>query len=218
MKQTFSIILLLGFMPPAVWAQATVPSILISSSAKQGTEAATVADYLKTKVLADLQEQYPCVDVVTDDGIRAVLDLERQRELLGGGDDALLGNIANSLGAQTLITITVTMVGAQTFMNVSTIDSATGKPSGHYGQNSASGDAALDGAESLAKQVVNGLPNFKGQCDAHWNGSITWETRESAGNRTRNPTRGDGPPTASGINPPPSPPIAGNWMKSSTFC
>jgi hypothetical protein len=160
------------------------PSVIIQSQSQKGTDAETVAAYLENQIESILLDQYPCIDAISDKELGSLIDLERQRELLGGGDDNFLSNLAGAMGAQYVINITVTSSGTQTFMSASAMNTANGQPINKDAKVTNTGEQALADADALAREFVAGLTALKGQCDAHWTGAITYHERQNAGATT----------------------------------
>ena len=177
-------LLLLGLLSATAWSQGIAPSVMVFASAEGGSGSDNVADYLSGQIMKGLRDQYPCIDLLSDKGIADLLDFERQRQLLGAGDDSLLPNLAGSLGVQYIISVSVTAFGNQMSLSVSEINVASRQAVERSSKVTGQGDAALDGAESLANEFVGKLSNFKGQCDPHWTGSITYKEQQDAKSST----------------------------------
>jgi hypothetical protein len=159
-------------------------TVVIEIKGQNGPAADAVASYLEGQIESLLLDQYPCVDVISDTDIKSLLDNERERRLLGGEDSDLLSNLAGALGAQTVITIDVNTTSSQTLMSASAMNMTTAQPTDKGAKVTGNGDAALDGAEALAKEFVAGLTALKGVCDIHWKGTISYHERQNAGATT----------------------------------
>jgi hypothetical protein len=180
--------LLAASVLPAQKAQ----SVVIQIKGQNGPGADAVASYLEGQIESMILDQYPCVDVISDSDIKSLLDNERQRKLLGGEDSDLLSNMAGALDAQTVITINVSTTGSQTLMNAGAMNMKTAQPTDKGAKVTGNGDAALDGAEALAKEFVSGLSALKGVCDIHWKGTISYHERQNASASTSAHTTGGG--------------------------
>ena len=159
-------------------------SIVIQIKGQNGPGADAVATYLEGQIESLILNQYPCIDVISDSEIKSLLDNERQRQLLGGGDGDALSNLAGALDAQTVITIDVNTTGSQAFMSASAMNMTTAQPTDKGAKVTGTGEQALDGAEALAKDFVSGLSALKGVCDIHWKGTIAYHERQNAGSTT----------------------------------
>jgi len=160
------------------------PSVIIQSHSQKGTDAETVAKYLENQIESILLDQYPCIDVVADKELGAMADNERQRELLGSGDDNFLTNMAGAMGAQYVITVTVTSSGSQTFMSASANNTANGQPINKDAKVTGTDKQALADADALAREFVSGLSALTSQCNAHWTGTITYHEKQNASTTT----------------------------------
>lgn len=167
MKHALALFILLFISVNTAWTQKN-PSVFIHSSSKsdknatpnQKGETALLSDTLAAKLGEAIELDYPCANYVTDKGVGAVLNNERDRELLSSGDPSVLGNIAQSLGTQYLINATVTQVGGQEYMTLSAVDMKTGKPLFKEDAVSKSGEAAFDKAESLAHNFASEIASL----------------------------------------------------------
>jgi hypothetical protein len=184
MRGFWTMLLLLELLPVIVWGQGTAPSVVIYTSAKQGTDAEAAADHLANQISIQLLKQYPCVAQISDSDISILLDHSRQKQLLGGEDNGELAAVAGALGADNLISVKVTAVGGQISMNVTASNTSNGQMVTNMARMTGNGEEALDAAESLAQQFVNGLSSLKGRCDARWIGGIKWENRMETKNET----------------------------------
>jgi hypothetical protein len=149
------------------------------ASAKGETQ--LLADYLESQIAKQLMDKYPCAKPTSMSAVRDVLDLNRQRALLGSDVDADLQSLAQALGVKYLITITVTEMGSGgAAMDASFMDANTGKTQQRAGDVAGGGEAAFDAAEAFAKKFVDSLGNLpqfsKSNCDPTnpWTGTITY--------------------------------------------
>ncbi len=177
------------------------PSVMIHSSSKvdknstqnQKGESALLADTLVAQLGQAIELYYPCANYVTDKSVGAVLNNERDRELLSSGDPTVLNNIAQSLGTQYIINATVTQVGGQEYMTLSAMDMKTAKPLFKEDANTKSGEAAFDKAGSLANKFATEIASlfsvkptpgksypsgtvFQATCKGSYHGHALYET------------------------------------------
>jgi len=185
MRKTCLVLGTVVLLAGTLWAQG---SIVIYTNAKgpagdgQG-RADLLGDALEADIKNGLMDQYPCFDMTSTEDIKAALDYDRQRQLLGGADESVLANVAGSLGAQYIISLSVTVMDGQAYIKVSLQDATTGKVESMKDKSTENSEKAFSDAESLAKDFLQGLSNLKRKCDPHWSGSIIWEDREEAGNQ-----------------------------------
>lgn len=151
----------------------------IPASAKGETQ--LLADYLESQIAIMLMDKYPCAKPTPFSAVGDTLDLNRQRQLLGSDTDADMQSLAQAIGVQYLVTITVTQMGTGGFaMTASMMNANTGKMQQRAANVAGGGEAAFDAAEAFAKQFVDSLANLpqfsKSNCDPTnpWAGTITY--------------------------------------------
>ncbi len=161
------------------FATMMVHSRTIPASASGQTQ--LLADFLESQIAIMLMDKYPCAKPTSASAVRDTLDLNRQRQLLGSDTDADMQSLAQAIGVQYLITITVTELGSGgVAMNASMMNANTGKTQQRAGNVAGGGEAAFDAAEAFAKQFVDSLGNLpqfsKSNCDPTnpWAGTITY--------------------------------------------
>ena len=183
----------LAFVATAAFPQGGARSVFIHSAAKPGGGAPTIATYLAGQIAKGLMSQFPCVDQMDDEGARALLNLERERQLLGvDTGDAALQAIAGALGANYLVYVNATTLpNGQTVVSAKVIDLRTARPVANRIAPPAAGDNALDAAESVAQSLMQDLAAvFKGQCQPHWTGTFSIAFEQKSGSSKKSFDRG----------------------------
>jgi len=153
---------LVFMLPIAVLAQSGGKSVLIGAQSKadqpgKAQEAASLVTYLEDQIEKQLMSQYPCSKIMDDKGMRAMLQLEKDRELLGSDTSGELTAIAGAAGARYLVVATVNQSASSDYMQLTLLDGNTGKAVEKADKNTGTGEAALDGAEALATSFANSL-------------------------------------------------------------
>lgn len=188
-------LVLIVFFAIAATAQTTAPSVFTYRYAKNGGEAQTAAVRLETQIGIGLMKQFPCVDQMDLDSVAAILDVERKRQLLTGeANDALIQNIASSLGAKYLIVINAVPMGnGQTFLSVKVLDTVKARSVANRVGTPASGDDLFAAIDSLARQILDDISALlKGSCTPHWSGTVTFDFKyESKEDKTETFPGGD---------------------------
>ena len=160
------VFLLLTLLAGITWGQGKAPSVVIvqksqtdkpAAPGQASDEATAVAHWLEDQIAIQLQEQQPCVNAMTDRDVGALLDWERQRQLLGGDDNGALSALAGSLGAKYIISVSVTQLAGKTYLKASCINSQTAQTVVLKDKVTGGGKDAVDGAESLALDFVKEL-------------------------------------------------------------
>jgi hypothetical protein len=135
-------------------------SFLITTKAedKSATRGQTsaLASWLESMVIKSIMKEFPCAEITTQSTIGAVLDWQRQRDLLGGNVDEDLKSLASAIGLYDyLISLTVIPLGGRTVLHASCISLKTSKPVAMDTTVSGEGpDAAVDACEDFARQFV----------------------------------------------------------------
>ena len=161
----------------AALAQGAGSSIMIYNQAKPGTEDNSVGGAFEQALIKGLEENYPCVDWMNEKALSDAIQKLREREALTGElDQQALAELGNSVGASYIIIVRVfTMPNGQTVVSARVID---GKGAGMVAdrmEDSAGGDSAYRAAQSVAQKILQDLSGaFRGQCDAHWSGTISY--------------------------------------------
>jgi hypothetical protein len=173
--------------PMVALSQSKPVTIFINTATKPasaGGETKLFADSFEGQVSQQLRDKYPCAQTTSAADVGAVLDWDRQRELMGGDiGDAELKDIAGSVGAKYLISLTVTELGSgQLSLKASMVDTTTTPLQTQANSTSitSGGEAAYDAIKALATQFVDslsGLSQFsKENCNPtnQWTGTITY--------------------------------------------
>lgn len=153
---------------PFAQAQSKSSSIVIhdNTSAANGGEKATSG--LRKEIESAITNNKPCVDILDDEDIRNVLQSEREKNMLEGGDpQEVLTNIGNLMNASYVMSVSaIPGAGGNTY-TVTVMDPKTGKTVARQ-----TGTDAKQVAESISKQMNSGLPD---DCNPHWVGEIKYD-------------------------------------------
>jgi len=170
MKTFFQTILMmmLAFASPFAIAQ-TGSSIVIhdNTSPVNGGENAT--SNLRSEIESALNHKKPCVDIMDDQDIRNVIESEREKNLLEGGDpQQVLTDIGNLMGASYVMSVSAMPgVGGTTSYTVFVMDPQTGKTIAR--------ETGTD-AKQLAGNIVQQLgSNLTDNCKPHWVGEVKYQ-------------------------------------------
>lgn len=166
MSMCFPVMLLtLGALHTPAWGQGSSPSIFITSGSKtdqpaksgQASDEATAAShYLADRIAIELQKQYPCASITEDRDIAALLKWEHDHSLLDPNYESDLANVAGSVGARYLISVTATQVGGQIHLQASCMNTKSVQTLARAGQQ-ATAQNAIDKADSLARDFAKAL-------------------------------------------------------------
>lgn len=144
-----------------------------------------IQQYLKGKVLAYLLKHYPCANYMDDTGLAAMLKFERDRQLLGKGDEESLSDLAGALGAQYLVSINVTQISNTFVMNVIGADKRRGTTISRKAATAQGFKEAYAPAESLAEEFASDMIKSLPDCyENEWIGTITYQRVTQGESRT----------------------------------
>jgi hypothetical protein len=108
-------------------AEAKSSSIVIHDSTKTGNGGEKATEGLRNEFKSALAENYPCVETLDDQDLRAAIQDERERELLEGGDStAALKAIGDRLNSRLVMSVQAMQgPGGSTVYSAFVIDTKT---------------------------------------------------------------------------------------------
>lgn len=150
------------------FAQSKGTSIVIHDNTSQANGGENATSNLRSEIESALQNQKPCVDTMDDQDIRDVMQSEKEKNLLEGGDpQQVLTDIGNLMGASYVMSVSATQMGGSTFYNVFVMDPQTGKTIARQ-----TGTDAKQIADSIVRQMGS---NLSDNCKPHWVGTVNYE-------------------------------------------
>ena len=117
--------------------------------------------YFETNVFNLLQSKYPCVVINSSSTVKALLDHERERQLLGSGDDNAISNIGQSLGCKYLISLKVSVMQNTAIVTAFCMDQKEAKVLSRSTGTAQHGGAALDAVEKVSQELIDGLKYYE---------------------------------------------------------
>ncbi|HQU81548.1 MAG TPA: hypothetical protein PKY59_00390 [Pyrinomonadaceae bacterium] len=178
MKRALILLLFAFFVGNFFIAQAqTGSSVMIYNRARKGTEENSVGNAFEQAFIKGLEEKFPCVDWMNEQTLFSEIQKLREKETLTGElDEKALAALGESVNANYIIVVRVyTLPNGQTVVSARVI---SGKNAGTVADQLAQsdgGDAAYDSARNVAQKLLQDLSaKFRGECDAHWTGTITY--------------------------------------------
>jgi hypothetical protein len=183
MKPRFVCALLL-FSASVAFAGPAANKVFITSTSKTNqpakageasSEAAAIARQMEVFTAEALSDQFPCSSSLTTDDVGALLNWERQRDLLGNPSPENLAAIAASLGTQTLIDYQVTQIGDRVTVTGTAMSSANGKTLARKTVALPQGDGMVDAMEAFAKEFAGSMGQASPKCKGGWKGTISVE-------------------------------------------
>ncbi len=148
-----------------------------NTAASNGGENATSS--LRKEIASALNREKPCTDLMDDEDIRNVLESEREKNLLEGGDpQQVLTDIGNLMGASYVMSVSATPgPGSSTTYTVFVMDPKTATTIARQ-----TGTDPKQIADNIARQLG---PNLSDECNPHWVGQIKY-TYSSNDTKTTN--------------------------------
>lgn len=164
MKKYFLLIILISLLAATFQIEASPIKVFIKKSSfddKGGLRAAAVIQAVDMFLVPRLKKEYPCLEYLDTDGLSALLSLERQRQLLGTGDENALQNMASALGCKYLISINVKVIQDQTIISLLFMDNTRAKTLSRSSQVAQYGDPVFDAAETATNNLFDGLKEYE---------------------------------------------------------
>jgi hypothetical protein len=187
MKKCFLSIILISLLATTFQIEASPVKVFIKKSSfddKGGLRAAAVIQAVDMFLVPRLKKEYPCIEYLDTDALAALLDLERQRQLLGTGDENALQNMASALGCKYLISINVKVMQDQSLITLIFMDNTKAKTLSRSFQTAQYGEPSIDAAEKATNDLFEGLKQyeicpFKGEINVKVVSSIKDEEKEN---------------------------------------
>jgi len=164
MKKQFISIILISLLAGTLKMEAAPIKVFIQKRSfddKGGLRADAVIQAVDMFLVSRLKKDYPCVEYLDTDGLTALLSVERQRQLLGTGDENSLQNMASALGCKYLISITVKVMQDQAIISLLFMDNAKAKTLSRSSQVAQYGDPSIDAAEKATNDLFDGLKTYE---------------------------------------------------------
>lgn len=170
MKILFQTILMmmLAFAPTFLKAQ-TGSSIVIHDNTSKANGGENATSNLRSEIESALNREKPCTDIMDDQDIRNLIESEREKNLLEGGDpQQVLTDIANMMGASYAMSVSAMPgVGGTTSYTVFVMNPQTGTTVARQ-----TGTDAKEIAKSIVGQLGSSLAD---NCKPHWLGEVKYE-------------------------------------------
>ncbi|MBK6937449.1 MAG: hypothetical protein IPH18_11620 [Chitinophagaceae bacterium] len=144
-------------------------SLVIHDNTGKANGGENATSNLRSEIESALNKEKPCVDIMDDQDIRNVLESEREKNLLEGGDpDQVLKDIGTLMGASYVMSVSAMPgVGGTTSYTAFVMDPQTGKTIARQ-----TGTDAKEVAKSIVGQLGSTLPD---NCKPHWAGEVKYE-------------------------------------------
>lgn len=143
-----------------ILTKAANKKFFITTSANN-KEAEAYLHYFESKVFNELKKKFPCAEVNTLSSVISLLNLERQKQLLGTGDYETVNNIGQAMGNDYLVSLKVRVLQGTAIIDAFCMDSKKVKVLSRGAASVPHGDAGVDAVEKVAQEVVDGLKNIE---------------------------------------------------------
>lgn len=138
------------------------PRFFIHTTAEgDSVEASSYLHYFETEIFNLVKTTYPCAELNSLSTVRTLLGHERQRQLLGSGDDNAILNIAQSLGCDYLLSLKVSVLQNTALITATCMDNKKAKIMARAFQSAQHGSAGLDAVVKVSKDLFDGLKEYE---------------------------------------------------------
>jgi hypothetical protein len=174
MKNKTALLFLLLIL--AEYLHAADPKFYIMLSANNKS-AASYLTYFESQFSIRLKNKIPCASYLSQSDVVAILDWERQKELLGVGDVNQLSNIAEAMKCNYLVHLRIRVFENTTMIDAFIVKKGQDKVISRIAESAPNGDESLDAIENLSKQLVDELHQYNSQLcpEKIWTGTIKIE-------------------------------------------
>lgn len=164
-----TLFIVLFFLSSLLVRSQTGSSIVIHDNTSQASGGENATANLRAEIQAVLNRDKPCVDIMDDQDIRNVMESEKERNLLEGGDpQQVLTDIGNFMGASYVMSVSaIPGAGGAATYTVFVLNPETGKTIARQ-----TGTNTKEIAENIVKQLGSGLTD---NCKPHWVGEVKYE-------------------------------------------
>lgn len=147
-------------------------------------QAETYIYYFESQTTKALKKEFPCASISSQSAVKALIELERQKQLFGTGDDNALENIASAMGCDYLLNLKVDVLETKVFVSAFCLDMRKSKSISRVTLSASLGDDGIDAVENASKQVIEGLKKieicpFKGSINVLVRTELTDKKTES---------------------------------------
>jgi hypothetical protein len=165
----------------AEYLHAADPKFYIMLSANNKT-AASYLKYFESQFSIGLKNKLPCASYLSQSDVVAMLEWEKQKQLLGVGDINQLSNIAEAMKCDYLVHLRIRVFENTTMIDAFIVKKGQDKVITRIAESAPGGDASLDGIEKVSKKLIDDLYQYNSQLchEKTWSGMITVEEHTNA--------------------------------------
>jgi hypothetical protein len=117
--------------------------------------------YFESQTSKALKKEFPCASISSQATVKALIELERQKQLFGTGDDNALENIAGAMGCDYLLNLKVDVLETKVSVSAFCLDMRKSKSISRITLSAALGDDGIDAVENVSKQMIEGLKKIE---------------------------------------------------------
>jgi hypothetical protein len=173
MKNKTTILFLLLIL--AEYLHAADPKFYVMRSPETKANSACL-NTLDSEFFNGLRKKFPCASSLSNADANIMLDLERQKELLGVGDMDQLSNIAEAMKSDYLVSLSVTVLENTTTIAAFIVKKGQDKVISRTVESAPNGDA-INAAKRVSKKLIDDLYQYNNQLcrEKTWTGTIKIE-------------------------------------------
>lgn len=108
-----------------------------------------------------MDEYFPCASYTSYANIASVISNERDKQLLGAGDETAIQSLAGSMGAHYLVTLKLTQMGQSVFMNAICLNMLKPEMIVNVIDNAPLNEDAFEGVKRLAGKFFDELLKYE---------------------------------------------------------
>jgi hypothetical protein len=144
-------------------------------------ETAAYLNSLDSEFFNGLRKKFPCASSLSQSDVNTMLDMERQKQLLGVGDMDQLMNIAEAMKCDYLVNLRVRVLENNTVIEAFIIKTGQNKVISRTVEIAPGGQASIDAVKKVSKKLIDDLYQYNSQLcrEKTWTGTITIEQHTS---------------------------------------
>jgi hypothetical protein len=163
-------------------SQAAPPSIYVmvqasqdkAAEAKYGSGyAASARELIESALFNAFKGKYPCLKYLDTSAAEKMLDVEKQRQLLGAEDEGRLRQLGQSVGARYIASATLTARGGEVTISGVLMDGQSARALGRNTLVSAGGNALSEAIPKFVNGLMSSIGGGGPKCPGAWRGSLS---------------------------------------------
>jgi hypothetical protein len=178
MKNKSTLLFFLLLMAECLYAADPKFYVVLSPSSK---ETAGYINSLDSEFFNGLRKKFPCASSLSQSDVNTMLDMERQKQLLGVGDVDQLMNIAEAMKCDYLVNLRVRVLENNTVIEAFIIKTGQNKVISRTVEIAPGGQASIDAIKMVSQKLIDDLYQYNSQLcrEKTWQGTLSIEQHTS---------------------------------------